>query len=340
MGQSQSFTAIVEEYEKLNIPCDCVLNIPCSLLEKFREKEKDGAHLRGIEISHINGTAWEKHIFSLVERSMQKWPASAAPRNNLTFTLKIVYGLILLFIIFVLVWFPQNIPQIDLSTNSYPLLILVLIFILTWSLFFPKQPKFKVEKIRCFLNPKIIEEHNTFCHRRSWLQKILYRRKCSHKLLFHGTTLTNHEGIMENNFKDQWTIIERLFKKLDDGWFGNGIYLTSNVFYAQHYIQFRGGHERTGYHLPGKNRTVHVVGAWTIVGKTFEVRDLSLKGKPCQPGYNSHHVLVTCRKGNKQANVIEFYPTKKGERPHADEWVFFKKDQIVPMFIISLKRIR
>merc|ERR1712130_447533 len=138
----------------------------------------------------------------------------------------------------------------------------------------------------------------------------------------------------ENNFKDSWGIFDRLFKKLDDGWFGNGIYLTSNVFYAQHYIHFRGGHERTGYHLPKTGHTVHVIGAWTLVGKSFNVTDLSLKGKPCREGYDSHYVQVTCRKGNTQNQSVEFYPTNKGEQPHADEWVFFQKEQIVPMFII------
>ncbi len=60
-------------------------------------------------------------------------------------------------------------------------------------------------------------------------------------------------------------------RALDDGWFGNGAYFSTNIVYAAHYIKFRGMGFTTGFKLPAPGHTAYVIGALLKPGRAYQV---------------------------------------------------------------------
>mmetsp|Transcript_24575 Transcript_24575/g.54736 ORF Transcript_24575/g.54736 Transcript_24575/m.54736 type:complete len:279 (-) Transcript_24575:17-853(-) len=153
------------------------------------------------------------------------------------------------------------------------------------------------------------------------------------RLLFHGTVPSNHDEILESNLFTGETWSEWLTQsswQRYGGWFGCGAYLTSNPVYAQHYVNMRGGKRDSHFCLPQSGQSIKVLGVWARPGRTFWVTDMSNQGKGCEPGYDSHHVFVKFR-------GKDFFATSYPKAAEADEWVLFRREQMLPMFVISLE---
>jgi len=147
-------------------------------------------------------------------------------------------------------------------------------------------------------------------------------------LAYHGTTKDSFSNIFMQN-------IDPTLRKLDDGWYGNGAYFTTNMIYAAHYIRFRGLGSTTSFKLPKPGNAVYILGVLLKPGRTFQVTDMSLRGMPCKPKYDSHKVFVAPAGKVRK----EFLPVDKSQAI-ADEWVMFEQWRICPRFVIEVLRER
>ena len=143
-------------------------------------------------------------------------------------------------------------------------------------------------------------------------------------MAYHGTSLSNLSDIISEGF-------DVSKKVMDAGYIGRGVYFTTNVVYASHYINFRGVDRTTGFQLPKRGSTVYVIAALLKAGRTYRATNMALHGEPCKEGYDSHMAYVNA------AN--EFKPCDKAEAA-ADEWVIFDRRRICPRYIIGIKRQR
>lgn len=147
-------------------------------------------------------------------------------------------------------------------------------------------------------------------------------------LAFHGCDLKAFHPIMTDGFDPD---------RGNDCWYGKGVYLTTNLVYSQHYINFRGKNADNWLYLPKVGHTVYVLGVLLKPGKTLFVNDkTTFRDKPCSPGYTSHRVLAEPKKWSVGLVAL---PDDDESRAFADEWVIFDKQRALPRFIISLKRL-
>jgi hypothetical protein len=92
-----------------------------------------------------------------------------------------------------------------------------------------------------------------------------------------------------------------------------------------------------GFNFVQIGHTSKVLLSWILQGRLYEVTDMSKKGQPCEPGYDSHFVRV---KNKRLTNgITDFYPVKQGEQHTADEVVVFESNQILPWFLVHFQRI-
>jgi len=126
-----------------------------------------------------------------------------------------------------------------------------------------------------------------------------------------------------------WKIAQTGFSTvatLDDGWYGRGIYFTSNFQYAKMYSKLASKGASLSYILlafisPGNAYPI-------IEGPTHKA---TFKGKPgvVNPGYQSHYVLV-----NPPGEQAPGWPVAKGSKTFVDELVVFQDAQAVPKYIL------
>jgi len=118
-----------------------------------------------------------------------------------------------------------------------------------------------------------------------------------------------------------WKICSNGFSalaSLDSGWYGRGIYFTSNACYAIPYF--------------GTKKKPTILIALVIPGNIFPVTENksspeSLQGKPLTAGYQSHYVHTM-----KSGDVC----IKKLNTNFFDELVIPQETQVLPLFLLSI----
>jgi len=118
----------------------------------------------------------------------------------------------------------------------------------------------------------------------------------------------------------------------DDGYYGRGVYFTSNLKYASRYA-------KESPKVPGYN--VFLL-SMVIPGNTFPVTEdpwdaeqknkQGYHGQPCRVGYQSHFTLVDSPKKNSSPTKTPFTGANI-----ADELVIFQVTQALPLFVFYLK---
>lgn len=68
----------------------------------------------------------------------------------------------------------------------------------------------------------------------------------------------------------------------DEGWYGNGVYFTQYPTYGKFYMEQK-QKEEEGEHV--------LLLCWVLLGKPYAITEPCV-GEPCQPGYDSHYVLL------------------------------------------------
>ena len=124
--------------------------------------------------------------------------------------------------------------------------------------------------------------------------------------VLHGTDLTIAEKIAKTGFAT--------LSSLDAGFYGKGIYFTTNLLYTLPYCM-------------GK-RCPAVIISYTNMGHVYPVTE-RMTGQALKNGYNSHYVL-TCKDGHIHTERHKFYDDT------CDEIIVNQEVQILPAFIVTL----
>ncbi|CAF4071456.1 unnamed protein product [Rotaria sp. Silwood1] len=118
------------------------------------------------------------------------------------------------------------------------------------------------------------------------------------RILFHGTTTINFDGIFEKNFQYNSGV-----KRTDAGWYGQGIYFSSSPKKALNYAK-------------SNSAFSYLICSLVRLGKTLTVTDMRYKGKPIHPNYDSHYIPIR----------IDGFPISNGEIPSFEEFVIKKSE--------------
>lgn len=124
--------------------------------------------------------------------------------------------------------------------------------------------------------------------------------------VLHGTDITVAEKIAKTGFAT--------LSSLDAGFYGKGIYFTTNLLYTLPYCM--------GKRFPA------VIISYTNMGHVYPVTE-RMTGQALKNSYNSHYVL-TCRDGNIHSERAKFYDDS------CDEVIVNQEVQILPAFIVTL----
>ena len=111
---------------------------------------------------------------------------------------------------------------------------------------------------------------------------------------------------------------------LDKGWFGQGIYFTSQVPYACNYSKQseHGNVFLVSLVIPGN--PCPITDAPLLKDKSQSPNPSGFLGKSCRPGYQSHYLVVN-----------NGYPSREAVRSDsADELVVFEPSHALPLFLI------
>jgi len=119
--------------------------------------------------------------------------------------------------------------------------------------------------------------------------------------------------------------------KTDPGWYGGGIYLTNDSKYALEYCKTGPKWLVLTAATPGNIYPVTELNSSTDTTPGLA----SLKGKACEPGYQSHITYVP--KGNLPHAHPVTAPTAIDSQLHAVEVVLFEGGQVLPLFIFCMK---
>jgi len=155
------------------------------------------------------------------------------------------------------------------------------------------------------------------------LDSFLWNRSSQIKLVpaFHGVNSDSIDSICQNGFACVATT--------DEGFYGKGIYFTSDLEYASQYAK----KEESGVR--------NILVALLIPGDFFPVVEHphepnSYYGKAAKSGVQSHYTLV--KKESKQTA----YPIDKDElfnaKRHANEVVVFQDSQALPLFLLKIRQ--
>ncbi len=131
------------------------------------------------------------------------------------------------------------------------------------------------------------------------------------KILFHGTSTINFDGIFEKNFQ-----YNSGAKRTDGGWYGKGIYFSNSPKKALNYAK-------------SNSKISYLICSLVRLGKILTVTDMQFKGKPMHPDYDSHYVPVR----------IDGDPVSLGEIPAFEEFVIKTSDQIMPLYIVGVLKV-
>jgi len=112
--------------------------------------------------------------------------------------------------------------------------------------------------------------------------------------------------------------------QLDDGYYGSGMYFTSNTEYA---VDLYTSSNKDGYHI--------LMMCWILIGNPFPCTEIpsreaptSLLGKPLKSPHDCHFVVV-------EKNGM---PCPIGKEPHFDEYVIKEEGQVLPVFVLYVKK--
>ena len=139
------------------------------------------------------------------------------------------------------------------------------------------------------------------------------RNQDNEKVLFHGTTKENFDGIFHNNFQYNAKV-----KRTDSGWYGKGIYFSSSPRKALSYA-------RSWKH----DSIVYIICSIVAVGKSLTITNMDYKGRPMHSDYDSHYVRTSCQHGE---------PISTEEEPFYEEFVIKNSNRILPLFIVGILR--
>jgi len=158
--------------------------------------------------------------------------------------------------------------------------------------------------------------------------------------MIQGTTVQASMKIAESGFATIATT--------DDGYYGKGIYFTSDLKYAQKYATKKKGvpayiiacvlpgNPYPVTELPYKREKTIFAGSTDLdklMAKKKVINPDGFYGKGVQSGYQSHYTLV------KKEDITTAFPISTAFDPslHADEIVVFQDAQTLPKFILVLK---
>lgn len=168
-----------------------------------------------------------------------------------------------------------------------------------------------------------IEKDNTE-EWRSWilgqLQESMYRISGNDGinliLGWHGTSEENIRSIVQHNFYDMTDPGFAAARKTDPGFFGPGVYFSQYPTYGSVYAEKR------------KSNTLLL--SWVLMGTTYPVTEEPLTLKNLVDGYDSHYAIVDAKFGR---------PIRPTDPPGYDEIVVFRKEQILPRYVIHFEKI-
>ena len=141
----------------------------------------------------------------------------------------------------------------------------------------------------------------------------------------HATYESNALGVLQSGFA--------VSPEMDKGYYGQGIYSTSDIDYASMYYS-------------GKGRPWVCIVCVATPGNPYPVTEPpsaatgsskpSHEGMACVPGYQSHYTVVN------RESIQSAYPTTSEDvegdlqkRWVADELVLFESGQLLPLFMVS-----
>lgn len=155
-------------------------------------------------------------------------------------------------------------------------------------------------------------------------------------IVYHGTSPNNFSSI----FNEGLSIKKK--GKLDGGWFGSGLYVTTQPQYAAHYTKYQGVDPSSmGLKFPIEVReSMQIIGGFCIPGMKKSISDFSqYKKDDPKNGCDAHFVRVTFK---KLQNVENFFPINKSlnEQEQADEIVLFNSSQFLPCFLLTIRRTK
>ena len=147
-----------------------------------------------------------------------------------------------------------------------------------------------------------------------------------------------------------------------DYWFGNGLYFTRCLPYAQHYIrkelvtnELRGKNSNSGFQLPQVGNVVYVLGCYLKPGTLKEVpkddtppfkgyagayrnkdkQDIDLIHEAAgEDNYDSHVAYVS----PNNPGFMGFRPVERKDSKGLEEFVIFNSKRVLPSFVIGLRR--
>eukprot|EP01094_Clydonella_sp_ATCC50884_P000974 TRINITY_DN1072_c0_g1_i2.p1 TRINITY_DN1072_c0_g1~~TRINITY_DN1072_c0_g1_i2.p1 ORF type:complete len:1509 (-),score=367.26 TRINITY_DN1072_c0_g1_i2:140-4666(-) len=113
-------------------------------------------------------------------------------------------------------------------------------------------------------------------------------------------------------------------KPVDFGFYGRGFYMTQYPSYGNYYLE-------TVRQLP---QGTPLLLSWVLLGNVYPVTEDpgakdNLHGKPCVEGFDSHYTLVS---------KPHYVPTPEGCEPDADELVVFRREQVLPRYLVYFSR--
>ena len=131
------------------------------------------------------------------------------------------------------------------------------------------------------------------------------------KVLFHGTSMTNFNGIFQENFR-----LKPCIKKTDNGWFGKGFYFSNSP-------------RKASYYAKSKSKQIsYLICCLVQLSESLIVTDMRYQGKDMHPNYDSHYIPTT----------IAGEPISNGNKPTFEEYVIKRSEQIMPLYIVGLRR--
>lgn len=148
---------------------------------------------------------------------------------------------------------------------------------------------------------------------------------------WHGTDIKSSESICESGLAFFGKHEGHEGKSTDKGFFGSGIYLTTNSRYATKIYSKDG---------------ILVLGWVSVRGDPFPVvadipppqkcSDMTmLEGKGAFKNYNAHYIPVVSIDPKNEECAI-YYPCVEGQKPHCDEIVVFQQQHTLVNFVVEL----
>jgi len=151
-------------------------------------------------------------------------------------------------------------------------------------------------------------------------KETIHSEKVSILKVWHGTSQQKAKSIMKLGFINAAT--------LDEGWFGKGVYFTTNIDYAIKYSMISSKSEDE----------LCLLCSYVIISNPFPITEemgLSFSGKGNYKHFQSHIVLVKSNTNNP--NSMSYYPSSIDDHQY-NEIVIFQESHILPRLQVVLKK--